>query len=233
MGAGDHFDTLAAMVLEFGEQRELLVGAEAVAPGVGDHRHAAGAGDPAHGVAQACPFVGDKAGLAIGQVFAEHRIGVRAEASFHNVAGKVGARDQIGVAHIFHGAFECARDAGTRSRSALIWRARSSRPPRVARKPSTSAGVGVVKTQADDVHRFAREGDRNLGAGEVRAGPVLAGGSHGAGLSAHFIVVGQCPEFNAVVFGALGQHFGGERAVGDVGVAVEIGVGVGAGIAPF
>jgi hypothetical protein len=72
-----------AVLLEFGEQRKLFVGAQAVAGRVGNHGHAAGLRDPAHGIAQAGPAVRHKAGLALDQVFAEHLVGVLAGACLH------------------------------------------------------------------------------------------------------------------------------------------------------
>ena len=50
------------------------------------------------------------------------------------------------------------------------------------------------------------------------------GSGSGACLAADFIVVGQGPEFDAIVFGPLGQGFGCQGAVGDHGVAVQVGV---------
>ena len=55
VAAGHHFHALAAVGLELGEQRELLVGREPVTRRMRDHGHAAGAGDPLHGVPSAMP----------------------------------------------------------------------------------------------------------------------------------------------------------------------------------
>ena len=80
-----------------------------------------------------------------------------------------------------------------------------------------------VETQAHNVHRLVGKGDRNFSACEV--GQALrTGRGQGAFLASHFVVVGQCPQFHAVGFGAFGQGFGGEGAVRDDGVAVQVGV---------
>jgi hypothetical protein len=85
------------------------------------------------------------------------------------------------------------------------------------------ARVLGVKPQAHDVNRLADEGDRDFDASEV----VQALGFGGCGcalLAANFVMVGKCPQFDAIGFGAGGQGFGGQSAVGDDRVAVEVGV---------
>ena len=85
------------------------------------------------------------------------------------------------------------------------------------------AASSGVEAQADDVHRLAGEGDRDLGAGEVlHAVRPRRGG--GAVLAADLVVVGQRPELDAVGGGARGQRFGRQRAVGHHGVAMQVGV---------
>ena len=84
-------------------------------------------------------------------------------------------------------------------------------------------GVVGVEAQADDVHRLAGEGDRDLGAGEVLHA-VRARGRGGAVLAADLVVVGQRPQFDAVGGGARGQLFGRQGAVGHHGVAMQVGV---------
>ncbi|MDT4874399.1 hypothetical protein FQZ97_1096960 [compost metagenome] len=91
VGAGHHLHALTTVGLEFGEERELFVGGEVVAAGVGDHGHASGTGDPTHSVAQGGPAVRHIAGFALGQVFPKHGVGVGAVARFHDVAREVRA----------------------------------------------------------------------------------------------------------------------------------------------
>ncbi|MCY1374872.1 hypothetical protein D9M69_622430 [compost metagenome] len=69
----------------------------------------------------------------------------------------------------------------------------------------------------------AGEGDRHLGAGDV-AQPQRLGGRQRAGLATDLVVVGQRPEFHPVGLGALRERLGREGAVGDDGMAVEVGV---------
>ena len=80
-----------------------------------------------------------------------------------------------------------------------------------------------VKAQAHDVHRLVGEGDRNFGASQVRQA-LRTGCGPSAVLPAYFVVVGQRPQFHTVGLGAFSQGFGGEGAVGDDGVAVQVGV---------
>ena len=111
----------------------------------------------------------------------------------------------------------------TLASSSAISRARASRPPRVAARPRRSAVVVGVEAEADDVHGGVGEGHRDLGAVEVgqagRARRVAR-----ALLAAELVVVGQRPELDAVGLRARGERLGLERAVGDGGVAVQIGV---------
>ena len=54
--------------------------------------------------------------------------------------------------------------------------------------------------------------------------PLAWAAARRAVLAADLVVVGQGPEFDTVGRGALGERFGRQGAVGDDGVAVEIGV---------
>ena len=85
------------------------------------------------------------------------------------------------------------------------------------------SGIVSVKAQADDVNGFTGKGDRNLGAGEVRHALCL-GGCHRTVLAANFIVVSQRPQFDAIGFGTLSQDFRRQGAVGDDGMAMQVGV---------
>ena len=81
-----------------------------------------------------------------------------------------------------------------------------------------------VHAQTDDVHGQAGKGDGDFRAGQV--GQALLGRSrHGAVLAAELVVVGQRPQLHTVGLGPHGQGFGCEGAIGDVGVAVQVGVG--------
>ena len=222
MAARHHLDGLAAVADELGEQRVLLGRREAVAAGVGDDGDAAGLADPAHGVAQARPAVRHEAGVAFGQVAPEHGMGVGADAALDEEAGEVRSRDELGVADVALCPFVGARDADLRQPFGHLARALAAAAAR-GRQAGIQGLVVGVEAQAHDVHGDAGEGDRDLGAGQVvhaqRQRRVAC-----ALLAAEFIVVGQRPQFHAVGMGALGQRFGGEGAVGDVAVAVEVGV---------
>jgi hypothetical protein len=73
------------------------------------------------------------------------------------------------------------------------------------------------------MHGFVGKSYGDFGASEVM--DTLRFGRCGcAVLAADFVVVSQCPQLNAIDFGAFGKGFGGEGAVGHYAVAVQIGV---------
>ena len=208
--------------MKLGEERVLLGGGELVAAGVGDDGHAAGTGDPAHRVAQARPAVRHEARLACGEVAAEHLGGVAADAGFHQPAREMGARHQVGVAHVGERALEGTLDAHLGQRVGHLLRAPHA-PAADVGQARLQVDVVRVHAEADDVHGFARKAHRHLHPRQVVDAQGLGGGG-GAVLAAEFVVVGQGPELHAAIEGALGQGFGFEGAVGDGGVAVEVGV---------
>jgi hypothetical protein len=222
VAAGDHLDRLAAVRLEFEEQRVLLVGRELVAARVRDHGHALGGGDPVHRVLQRGPAVRHVAGLAFGEELAKHLGGVAAVALLDQEAREVRARDEFGVADELQRAFVGAVDADLGQPLGHFLRALAAAAARVV-QALRHRGVVGVEAQADDVHGFVREGHRDLGAGEI-AHAVGAGRGGGAVLAADFVVVGEGPELDPVGGRARGQRFGRQCAVGDHGVAVKIGI---------
>src|SRR5699024_2530459 len=112
VAAGDDFDRVAAELAEFVEQHALGGGVEAVAARMGDDGDAAGTLDPAHGLVERGPAVRHVAGFAFAEVFAEDLGGAGAAAGLDDVAGEVGARQQIGVADVFQGALIGVKNAG-------------------------------------------------------------------------------------------------------------------------
>ena len=73
------------------------------------------------------------------------------------------------------------------------------------------------------MHGVVGKSDGNFGAREV-GHALCAGSGQSAVLATHFVVVGQGPEFDPIGFGAFGQDFGGEGAVRDNGMAVQVSV---------
>jgi hypothetical protein len=223
VAAGDDLDAAPAVGLELGEQRVLLGRREAaVACRVGDHRHAAGACDPADRLAEPGPAVRHEAGLAVGEKAAEDFVGVVAMAGFDEEARKVRARNQLRVADILQRAFVGTLDAHLRQPRGHVARALLAATAR-ARQALAQFGVLLIETQADDVHRFAGEADRDFGAGEVGHAVRMRRGA-GALLAADLVVIGQRPQFDAVGRGARGEGLGLERAVGNRRVAVQVGI---------
>ena len=162
------------------------------------------------------------AGLAFGQVFAKHLVGVLADAGVHQKAGKVGARNQLGVAHIGQGALKgsCNADLG---QSFGHFHGPLFSPAAGVAQTLQQGGIAGIKTQAHDMHRLANEGDGNFHAGQIAHAQRLSR-RQGTRLAANLVVVGQCPELHAVGLGTLGECFGCEGAIGDHRVAREVGV---------
>jgi hypothetical protein len=211
------------MLLELGEQRVFLGRAEVVARRMRHHGHAAGLRDPAHRVAQAGPAMRHVAGLALGEVLAKHLLRVAAHAGLDQKAREVRARDQRRVAHVPERALVGAGNAGLRQ---LRRRARGRAAVARVRQALHQLLIGRIEPQPDDVHRGVGEGDRDFDAAQVvhpwawaaasaRGWPPTSSWS----VSAHRSTPPRARR---------GQVFGCQGAVGDDGVAVQVGVGVGA-----
>ncbi len=222
VAARDHLDALAAVLAEFGKQRVFLGGGELVARRVRDHGHAAGLRDPAHRVAQRGPAVRHVAGLAFGEEAAEYLGRIAAHACLDEEAREMRAGDEFGIAHVAQRAFVGIADADPRELLRHLPRALAAAAARVGQAPH-QLRVVRVEAEPDDVHRGADEGHRDLHAGEV-VHALRGRCGHGAVLAAHFVVVGQGPQLDAVGARPLRQCLGRERAVGHHGVAMEVGV---------
>ena len=85
------------------------------------------------------------------------------------------------------------------------------------------SGIVGIKAQPDDMYRGAGKRDRNFGAGQIGHG-VRVCCRRCAVLAADFVVVGQGPQLHAIALGAGGEVFGGEGAVRDNRMAMEVGV---------
>ena len=166
--------------------------------------------------------MGHVAGLAFDQVFAKDLGRIAADFGFHQKTRKVGARDQFRVAHIAQGTLVGAGDAYG---GELLGHVAGALVAPAARggQALDQLRIARVKPQADDVHRGVGKRDGNLHAAHVGHAERL-GRRERAGLPTHFVVVGQGPQVHTIGVGAGGQQFGREGAVGDDGVAVQVGV---------
>ncbi len=89
------------------------------------------------------------------------------------------------------------------------------------RKPSTNGRMLRIDAQADDVHRVAAPAHRDLHAiDEFDA--VLRGGLGGFRQPIHIIMIGQRQHLHFASGGTRHQLGWGERAVGYVGMAMQI-----------
>ena len=133
------------------------------------------------------------------------------------------ARDQIRVADVAQRAFKRPFDAHGCKTGGHVTRPLQTAAPGGG-KAGLQRGVVSVKTQADDVHRFAGKADRDFCAAQVVHAQRQRGVA-GALLAAEFVVVGQRPQLHAFGMRTRSQVFWRQRAVGDIAVAVEVGVG--------
>ena len=134
----------------------------------------------------------------------------------------MGARDEIGVADVAQRPVVGAGNADLGELLGHLSRAGFA-PAARRREPLDERSIVAVDAEADDVDRGAEEGDRDLDAAQVGQSGG-AGGAARAPLAADLVVVGQRPELDAVRLGARRERFGLERAVGNGGMAVQVGV---------
>jgi hypothetical protein len=163
-----------------------------------------------------------EAGPAFDQEAAEDLGRVAADAGLDQVAGEVGARDQVGVADVLQRAFVRAVDADLGQLGGHLAGPLLATAARRCEAEAQRLVVGV-EAETHDVHRDPGEGDRDLGTGEVRQAEVAGRGARSL-LAAELVVVGEGPELDAVRLGTGGERFRLERPVGDLGVAVQVGV---------
>ena len=162
------------------------------------------------------------AGFAFGEVTPEDFGDVAADADLHQVPGKVAAGNQLWISRVLECTFECSGNA------CLCQSLRHLPGPSVAAaprgiEPLQQLCIGVVETQADDVHRGIGKRHRNLDARE-KGKPDGAGGLRGLGLAADLVMVGQRPELDAVAEGTPRQFVRRQGTVRDDRVAVEVGI---------
>jgi len=210
------------MGLEFGEQRKLLVGAEFVTCRVGDHGHAPGLGDPAHGIAQARPAVRHVAGLAFGEIAAKDFACFAGKAALDDVARKVRARDEFQVAGVLQRTFQRTVDAHAGQAVRHLLCALHSTGAH-ARQPRMQARRGFIDAEAENVHGVMGKGDRDFDARHKRQVGTL-GRRACCGQAADFIVVGQGKQFHALRLGAFNQGRWLHGPVRHSRVGVQIGV---------
>jgi hypothetical protein len=137
-------------------------------------------------------------------------------------ACEVGARDQLGIADELERSFIGPVNADLGQPLGHFLRALAAAAARVV-EALRHCGVVRIEAQADDVHRLAGKGHRDLGAGQV-ANPIGARRGGCAVLAAHLVVIGERPQLDPVGRRTRGQFFGRQGAVGDHGMAVQIGV---------
>ena len=200
----------------------LFVGREAIAGGVGHHGDTLCLGDPANGFLQAGPALGHVPGLAIGQVVLEHLGDVLADAGLHQMACKVGARDQGRVAHIAQCAFVGVGDAHGLQLAAHLLGAWAAAVAQVG-QTLLQRRMFRINAQPDDVHAGLGKADGDFDPGQkvqpLRGGRLLGGRDAG-----QLIVVGQRPQRDAGRAGALRQLCGREGSIRKRGMAVKVGM---------
>ena len=147
---------------------------------------------------------------------------IAADATIDQETRKVRACHRLRVFDIGQRTVQCTRDAGTRQAVGHLARALQTAAARGG-KPCDQVGVVGIEAQPDDVHRFAGEGDRDLGAGE-KAQPQVECSVACALQAGQFIVVGQGQQLDAVVVGTSNHVGRGHQAIGYRGMAMQVGV---------
>ena len=153
--------------------------------------HSFGVGDPAYSVPERGPAVRYVAWFAFGQVLAKNFIGFAAHTTFDQKTRKVSARNQLGISHKLQCALKCALDTDFGQAVRHFHRTLLA---------SASGGLQAlqhgsivsIKTQANNMNRFACKSHRNLGACQILQ-PMCLGRSSCPLLPTGFIVICQSP----------------------------------------
>ena len=123
------------------------------------------------------------------EVAAKDGMGVCADAAVDQKTCEVSARDQVWVANVAQGPLQRTGDADLGQAVGHVMR-----PLQPAAAGGGQAGpqfrVGGIEAQADDVHGFTREADRDLSAAEVVHAQRQRGVA-GALLASQLVMVGQ------------------------------------------
>ena len=121
---------------------------------------------------------------------------------------------------MLHGALKGPVDTG--ARQILCNLASAAFTPSAHRgKPGAQRGVVLINTEAHDVYGLASPSDRHLDAGN-ESQPDCVSSTARLGNTVDFIMVGQCPQIDAVRFGALRQRGRREGTIRHDRVAVQI-----------
>ena len=132
------------------------------------------------------------------------------------------ACDQLGVAGVLERAVEGAAQAHLGQTVGHLAGALATAAARGG-QPVAQLGIVGVEAQADDMHGDAGKADRDLAAAQVvQPQRTRRGGC--AHLTVDLVMIGQCPQLHPIAVRALGQFFGMQGAVGDDGMAMQVGV---------
>ncbi|MNI44703.1 hypothetical protein D3C73_990900 [compost metagenome] len=180
------------------------------------------AADPAHRLGQRGPLHGHVAGAVVAQMLGEYGLHVGAVTRLDQITRKVGTADQFRVAGERQRAFVGAGHAHFSQALADALGAFGAARARLA-QTRDQLSVLRIELQAHDMHRQARPRHRDFHAGGKPHAQVLRRAG-GFGQAAHFVVIRQCPDVDAVRVRALRHVARRQRAVGHGGMAVQIDV---------
>ena len=177
-------------------------------------------GDPSDCIVERGPAMGHESWLALDQIACEDRGHIGTLASLDDVAGKVAARNQLGIADIFERAL-----IGIRNTYGLELCGDVTGPAIAAcagrgQAPVEHRMLGI-HTKTDDVDGFAAPGDRDLDPSHERQSECVRAGAR-IGQPAQFIVIGQGKHGDAIAMRPLHQFGGGQGAIGDGRVTMQI-----------
>ena len=216
-----HFHAFAAQRGELLQQLLPLRAAERIFARMRHDGHAARAAYPFHGLFHRRPLVRHKAGAPGGQEALERVLRGAADAALHEHAREVRARNQVLVAGVFEGAVVGVLYAGFLFHAARYFARARLAGGAYGFQPGAQRFVFRVKAKPHDVHCHVRPGDGDFHAREEGDG-IHAGGVLCLGEAFDGVVVGERPEVNASNGGAVGELLRRERAIGKLGMAVQV-----------
>ena len=221
MAAGDHLQRRTTERLELPQQIQHGWARQIVARRMSQHGATARGAYPAHRLRQGHPFVAHIAGLAFDQIMPEYRRDVFRPAAGDDMAREMGTPYQPGIVRVGYRTFQGSGNPRFMQRSGNSVRPFAA-PGANLRQPGPQFGMLRIHAQADDMDGGAAPSDRYLHAIEE----VHARGSGGLarnGEARDVIVVGQGKKFDAVGMRARRDFGGAQQAIGDMGMAMQIG----------
>jgi len=194
---------------------------ELVAPGMSDHRNAAGTDNPVYGFSQRRPAMRDIPRFSRHQIRLKHVADVLADADFHQISREMRAADQARILRIPHRPVEAVSDADF-----LEFRRHApgavDPPGADPCQPGVQRFVPRIEIEPDDVHLKPPPFDGNFHAIDKTHRRLLRDGPCSS-QPAEIVVIGKREQFDTVCRGAPSHLGRREQAVGGSGMGMKVG----------